>query len=225
MASPHEPEEPSGADASLLASAWSGLEGDLRAERGVGGRLKRLPEGARRAMALVIALAFPGLALTLAPRADLGTVSVAHAVVWSLVLAALAVAGTLVATRPLQARALEGSLVPALAVGAVLGAGVLVLLPLGAGGPVDPVGHGPGACAMASLVVGAIAFVVVWAMRRDAIGAAVGAGLVASAAALATAALACPMDALAHLAPGHALPAMAIVAVGVALDRRGRASA
>lgn len=225
MASSTEPDEPPGADASLLASAWSGLEGDLRAERGVAGTMRRWPQAARRAVALAITLVFPGLALVLAPRADLGMVSVSHAVVWALVLAALAVAGALVATRPLQARSLEGSLVPSLAAGAVLGAGVLVLLPLGAGGPVDPEGHGPGACATASLIVGAIAFVIVWALRRDAIGAAVGAGLVASATALATAALACPVDALAHLAPGHALPAVLVVAVGVLLDRRSRVPA
>jgi hypothetical protein len=176
-------------------------------------------------MALVIALAFPAFALAIAPRSDLGTVSVAHAVVWSLVLAALAVAGTLVATRPLQARALEGSIAPALTVGAGLGAGVLVLLPLGAGGSAEPVLHGPGGCVAISLLVGALAFVIVWAMRRDAIGAAVGASLVASATAFSTTGIVCPIDAIVHMAPGHALPAVLIVAVGVALDRRGRAPA
>ena len=224
MASTPEREDPSAADASLLASAWGGLEGEIAQERGIAGRLKRWPTNARRALALAITLAFPTIAIALAPREDLGSVSVAHALVWGLVLSALAVAGTLVATRPLQARALEGSVVPALAAGAALAAGVLVLVPMGAGGPADPEGHGPGACAMASTVVGALTFLLVRALRRDAIGAALGAALVAAATALATAALACPVDALAHLAPGHALPAVLVIAVGVMVDRLGRAA-
>lgn len=218
--SAHRDPSPASGDASLLEAAWSGLEKDLGAERGPAGRLRRLSGGARRALAALVALAFPVLVVALRPRDDLASVSLVYGVAWAIVLLPLAIAGVLLATRPLQARAVEQTLVLALTAASALSAAALVAFPLGAHGPPDPEGHGPFGCAVASLVVGSLVFAVLRVLRRDAIGAAVGAAVTAGASALATAALACPMDGLAHLMPGHALPVLLLAAAGLAIERR-----
>jgi hypothetical protein len=207
-------------DASLLAGAWSGLETDLAAERGMSGRLKRLSTPARRALAIAVGAALPATVLVLAPRDDLSSLTTERAIVWAAALLPLGTLGAVVATRSLTDRAIEGSRTMALAAAVLLALGVLVLVPLGAGGPTDPEGHGPIPCGSLALVVGAVTFALVHTMRRDAIGSRVGVAAVSACAAFAAAAFMCPIDALSHVSLGHALPAALLVLAGLALDRR-----
>ncbi len=220
MASPSDPEPTSREeDASLLAAAWTGLETDLAAERGLGGRLRRLSTPARAAIAIGLGAALPTLVITLAPRDDLAGLSLERAVLWAAALLPVLTLGALVATRSITSRALEASRIVALAAAALLAVTLLALVPLGAAGP-DPEGHGPLPCGVLAVVVGAITFALVHAARRDAIGSSVGVATVSACAAFAAAAFMCPIDALSHVSLGHALPAALLVLAGLALDRR-----
>ena len=221
---PHPP-DPSDAtsreaDASVLSAAWRALETDLEAERGPSGRLKRLSTPARRALAVCVGAALPMFVLVAAPRGDLASLSLERALVWAAALLPLGTLGAVLATRSLTARALESSRTLALAAAVWLALLVLVLVPLGAGGPLDPDDHGLIPCGSLAVVVGGITFALVHTMRRDAIGSSVGAAAVSACAAFASAAFMCPIDALSHVSLGHALPAALLVLAGVALDRR-----
>ncbi|MBX7190748.1 MAG: NrsF family protein [Sandaracinaceae bacterium] len=204
----------------MLASAWQGLEGDLATERGLGGRLRRLPTAARLALAAVVGLVAPLLVMALAPREDLASASIAHGAVWVLALLPLLAAGAALVTRPLQVRAVQAPRALGLAAAAVLVAGLLALLPLDDAGH-DPSGHPASVCALASFAVGVSAWLVVRVLRRDALGASVGAAVVAATSALMASTLVCPMDGLGHVGPGHVLPVLVLALVGVAIDRRG----
>lgn len=204
----------------MLSAAWRGIEADLEAERGPSGRLKRLSTPARRALAIGVGAAVPMLVLVAAPRDDLANLTLERTLVWAAALLPLGALGAMVATRSLTDRALEGSRTLALAAAVWLALLVLVLVPLGAGGPVDPEGHGPIPCGALAVVVGAITFAIVHAMRRDAIGSRVGVAAVAACAAFASAAFMCPIDALSHVSLGHALPASLLVLAGLAFERR-----
>lgn len=235
MASPPEPSAPRGStsreadapaldaphdavDGPLLDGAWRGLEAELARERGPMGRLRGLPTGARIALAMAAGVALPSLVVLLAPRDDLAGLGLGRVLVWAAALLPILTLGALVSTRGLTSRALESSRVLALASAALVSLVVLALVPLGAA--LDPVGHGPIPCGSMAVVVGAVTFALVHGLRRDAIGSRVGAAAVASCAAFAAAAFMCPIDVLAHVSIGHALPAALLVLVGVAWDRR-----
>lgn len=212
--------EPPGehSDADLLADAWSGLSAEVDRERGLAGRLKRAPTWLRGGLVLGGAVAVPLAAALLMPRADLEVLSPGRAMVAAGLLSVLAIVGAALAVRPMHVRAVSTTALIALASIASATFAGLALFPAG----LDPVPQpsdtllvGVVRCGMGVLGVAAIVFALARAARRDVPGEVVGAVALAALSGYGALGAVCPIDDLAHLVLGHALPAMLLVLAGL----------